>query len=89
MALRILSRSRYVLVDDVLLVDILQQVGSYDRMEISFHEVEYQIEVLIVFGSDNGEKGDNIGMACEFLQEHNLNQPADTSRKVRCASVAL
>lgn len=41
------------LVDDVLLVDGFQDVGSYDSVQVGVHEVEDQINVFVVL-SPNG-----------------------------------
>ena len=38
-----------VLVDDVLLVDVLKDVGSDDGMQVCVHEVEDEVDVAIIF----------------------------------------
>ena len=40
------------LVYDVLLVNILKNVSSNNRVQISVHEVEHEVDVAIVLGSD-------------------------------------
>lgn len=72
-----------LLVDDVLLVNVFEEVGTDDSVQIRLHEVEHKVEVLIVFGADDVEESDDVGMACEFLQEHDLIGSSSTSRKVR------
>lgn len=67
MALRILRLVWNLLVDDVLLVNILQQVGTDHCVQIRLHKVKHQVEVLIVFGTDYGEECDDVGMASQFL----------------------
>ena len=51
------------LVYDVLLMYIFKNVGSDHSMEISVHEVEHQVNVSVIFSSDNILKADNIFMA--------------------------
>ena len=51
------------LVYDVLLMYIFKNVGSDHSMEISVHEVEDQVNVSVIFSSDNILKADNIFMA--------------------------
>ena len=41
------------LVYDVLLMYIFKYIGSDDSMKISVHEVEHQVNVSIIFSSDN------------------------------------
>lgn len=45
----------------------LHDVGANDRMQIGFHEVEDQIDILIVLCLEDIEKRDDIGMPVEFL----------------------
>ena len=41
------------LVNDVLLMDILKDIGADDRMQVSVHEVEHEVDVAIIFSSDH------------------------------------
>jgi len=70
-----------VLVDDVLLVDVFEDVGSNDSMQVSVHEVEDEIYIAIVFSSDHVLKSDYILMAGQFLQKDNF---AKSSLSICC-----
>ena len=41
------------LVDNVLLVDVFQNVGSDDSVQVSVHEIEHQVDVAVVFSTDD------------------------------------
>ena len=71
------------LVYDVLLMYIFKNVGSDHSMEISVHEVEHQVNVSVIFSSDNILKADNIFMTRQFLQEN------DFSKRSLCISCVL
>ena len=71
------------LVYDVLLMYIFKYIGSDDSMKISVHEVEHQVNVSIIFSSDNILKADNIFMTRQFLQEN------DFSKRSLCISCIL
>ena len=63
-----------VLVDDVLLVDVLQDVGSDNGMQVSIHEVEYEVNIAIIFSSDHILQSDYIFVAGQFLQKDDLTK---------------
>ena len=63
-----------VLVDDVLLVDVLQDVGSNNSMQVSIHEIEYEVYIAIVFSSDHILQSDYIFVASQFLQKDDLTK---------------
>ena len=63
-----------VLVDDVLLVDVLQDVGSDNGMQVSIHEVEYEVYIAIVFSSDHILQSDYIFVASQLLQKDDLTK---------------
>ncbi len=69
-----------VLVEDVLLMDGLHDVGPDDCMEVGLHEVEHQVDVLVVLSLEDVEQGDDVGVAVEFLQEDDLDGEGSTSR---------
>lgn len=77
------------LIKDIFFVDILHDVGAYDSMQVSLHEIEDEVDVLVVFRLKEPLQGDDIGMSVELLQKNNLCRVLGTSRKVRCASVAF
>jgi hypothetical protein len=71
---------REVLVEHVLLVDGLHDVGPDDCVQVGLHEVEHQVDVLVVLGLEDVEEGDDVGVAVEFLQEDDLSRGRSTSR---------
>ena len=57
------------LINDVLLVNVLEDVGSNDSMKISIHEIEDEVYISIVFGSYNILQANNVLVARQLLQE--------------------
>jgi hypothetical protein len=49
-------------------------------MEVCLHEVEDEVDVLVVLGLEDAEEGDDVGVAVEFLQEDDLGEMGGTSR---------
>ena len=64
------------LVDDVLLVDIFEDVGTDDSVKISVHEVEDEVNVTIVFSADYVLKANNVLVTSQLLQEDDLAERA-------------
>jgi hypothetical protein len=62
-----------LLVEHVLLVYGLHDVGADDCVEVGLHEVEDEVDVLVVLGAEDAEEGDDVGVAVEFLQEDDLD----------------
>jgi len=62
------------LVDDVLLVDIFQNVGSDDGVQVGVHEVEHEVDISIVLSSDYVLQPYNVFVTIKFLQENNLSE---------------
>jgi len=62
------------LVDDILLVDIFENVGTDHCVQVSVHEVENKIDVAIVLSSDYVLKTDNVLVTGQLLQEDNLSE---------------
>lgn len=71
------------LVHNVLLMHLLENSGTLflvdcekkpynDCVQISFHEIEDHVEILIVLGLDDVEQPHDVLMAIQFLQEHDL-----------------
>jgi len=54
-------------------MDVLHDVRPYHRVKVRLHEVEHQINVLIVLGFQDVEEGDYVGVPVEFLQEDDLD----------------
>lgn len=61
-----------VLIDDVLLVNVLQNVGPDHCMQIGVHEIEDQVDITIVFSSNHVLQSNYILMASELLQKYDL-----------------
>ena len=57
------------LINDVLLVNVLEDVGSNDSMKISIHEIEDEVYISIVFSSYNILQANNVLVARQLLQE--------------------
>lgn len=51
----------------------LHDVGPNDGVQIGLHEVEHQVDVLIVLCLEDVEERDDIGVPVEFLQEDDLD----------------
>lgn len=78
------------LVYDVLLVYVLKDVCSNDRMEIRVHEVENEVDVPIVLGSDCVLKANDVLMAIQLLQKDDLAEgPLRISRVLEGIKVLL
>ena len=60
------------LVDDVLLMDILENICSDDCVEVSIHEVEYQVDIPVILSSDDILEANNIFVTNKLLEENNL-----------------
>mmetsp|Transcript_27717 Transcript_27717/g.73215 ORF Transcript_27717/g.73215 Transcript_27717/m.73215 type:complete len:454 (+) Transcript_27717:27-1388(+) len=48
------------LVDDVLLVDLLEDLGADDRVQVGLHEVADQIDVLVIVGLEHVQQPHNV-----------------------------
>lgn len=64
------------LIDDILLVDVFEDVGADDGVEVGVHEVEDEVDVTIVFSSDHILKADDVFVARQFLEEDDLTEGA-------------
>ena len=62
------------LVDDILFVNVFQDVGADNSMQVSIHEVEHQIDVPVIFSANNVLEPDNILVPDQLLQENNLTE---------------
>ena len=58
------------LVDDVLFVDIFQDVGSNNRVQISVHKVEHKVNISIVLRTNHILKSNNVLVSIQFLQKY-------------------
>ena len=57
------------LVDDVFLVYGLEDVNSYDLVQVSFHEIKNHVEVLVIFGLDDVLESNDVLMLGELFEE--------------------
>ena len=62
------------LVNDILFMDVFKDVCADYCMKISIHEVEYQIDISIVFSPNNVLQPYDVFMASQLLQENNLTE---------------
>ena len=51
------------LVNDVLLVDLLEDVGPDDGVEVDLHRIKYQIYVSVILGPNHVQKSDYVFMS--------------------------
>mmetsp|Transcript_33887 Transcript_33887/g.100659 ORF Transcript_33887/g.100659 Transcript_33887/m.100659 type:complete len:438 (+) Transcript_33887:197-1510(+) len=70
------------LVDDVLLVDLLKDLGADDGVQVGFHEVADQIDVLVVVGLEHVQQPHNVLVTVQLLQEHDLPERALGIRRI-------
>ena len=62
------------LVNDVLLVNVLQDDGPNDRMKVCVHKVENQVNISVVFSSNDILKSDDVFMPIQLLQKHHFSE---------------
>ena len=78
------------LVDNILFMDVFQDIGTNDSMQVCVHEIEHQINVTIIFSPDNILQSDNVFMTSQFLQENDLTEcPLSVSRILKGIEVLL
>jgi len=76
------------LVDDVLLMDLFQDVCTDDSMEVGIHEVKNEVDISVVFRSDDILESNDVLVADELLQEDNLTErPLCVSRVLKGVKV--
>lgn len=64
------------LIDDILLVDVFEDIGTDDGVEVGIHKVEDEVDVAIVFSSDHVLKADDVLVTRQFLEEDDLTEGA-------------
>ena len=69
-----------LLVKDISFVDVFHDICPNDCMEVSFHEIKYQIHVFVIFGFEDVKEGHDVWMTIELLQENDLTSKGSTSR---------
>lgn len=62
-----------ILIEHIAFMDALHDIGPDDRVQIGLHEVEHEVDILIVLCFEDIEEGDDIGMSVELLQEDDLD----------------
>ena len=55
------------LVDNVLLVDVFENVGPDDRMQICVHKIEDKIDVAVILGPNHILKSDYVLVSSQLL----------------------
>jgi hypothetical protein len=64
------------LIHDVLLMNVFEDVGSDDGVEICVHEIEHQVDVAVIFGADDVLQANDVLVAGQLLQEDDLSEGA-------------
>src|SRR3989338_8728886 len=59
---------------DVLLVDRLKNVRADGSVKIGFHVLNHKIDVFVVIGFQHVGQENNMSVATEFLEEHDLTE---------------
>lgn len=62
------------LVNDVLLVDVLQDVGSDHSMQVCIHEIKHKVNISVVFCSNYILQPDDVFVAGQLLEENDLSE---------------
>ena len=65
-----------VLVDDVLLVDVFEDVGSDNSMQVSIHEIEDEVDIAIVLRANHILKPNNVLVTRQLLQKDDFTERA-------------
>lgn len=78
------------LVDDILLVDVLEDVSSDYRVQVSIHEIEDQVDVSVIFSSNYILEPNDVLVPGQLLQEDDLSEGSLRIRGVlECIEVFL
>ncbi len=56
------------LVNDILLVNLLKDIGTNHCVKIRFHELKHKIQISVIFGADDVHQADDIVMTSKLLQ---------------------
>lgn len=62
-----------LLIEYVLFVYAFHDVSPYDGVEVGLHEIEHQVDVLIVLCLEDVQQGDDVGVPVELLQKNDLD----------------
>ena len=81
----------WYLVHDVLLVDGLQDLGLDDGVEVGVHELEGQVDVLVVAGTHHVQQLDDVLVRgeelCACVREHVCVRECACERVCVCVCV--
>lgn len=55
------------LIHDILFVNFFQDIGPNDCMKVSFHVLEDEVQVTIVFGLEHIQQPNDVVMAIQVL----------------------
>lgn len=61
-------------------MDVFHDVGPYDGMQVGLHEIEYEVNILVVLSFEDVEEGDDVRVPVQFLEEDHLTRPEITYR---------
>jgi len=70
------------LVHDILLVNVFQDVGADNCVQVSIHEVEHQVDVPIILCADHILQPDDVFVAGQLLQENDFSERALGVRRI-------
>ena len=62
------------LVNDILLMNILQNIGSNNGMQIRIHEIEDEIDIPVVFCSYHILQSNDVLVTVQLLEEYNFTE---------------
>lgn len=62
-----------LLIEYVLFVYAFHDVSPDDGVEVGLHEIEHQVDVLIVLCLEDVQQGDDVGVPVELLQKNDLD----------------
>ena len=62
------------LVNDILLVYVLKDIGSNNGVKIGIHKIEHKVYVSVILCSDDILKSDNVLMTGQLLQENDFSE---------------
>ena len=54
-------------------MNFLQDLTSDNHMEIRLHEIEYEVDILIIFSFDGIGEPDYVRVVIHLLEEHNFS----------------
>ena len=70
------------LVDDVLLVHVLEDVGADGGVQVGLHELKDEVDVLVVLGLEQVLEADDVLVVAHLLQKDHLAERPLRVRRV-------